>query len=371
MLVADLLGGVVAGPAKAEFNEGRVIVQVVDLVVDAVVLAVGAFGAEGARHEPGVLHRVVEGFLGRPFDVVAQVMDLHGRFFHGFVAGRQIGLQVAQGQPVFVHEPGNGQPGQMEAGEVGHGEIGLLAQGTGGLGDGIAVLGLGLAVEYQRNVELQGDLRGQVLLAENEGLEGVEQVFQAQPGEEPVNPAVGLEGDVVEPAGLDPGQEILPAVVGVEQGRPSHGQRVHAVLIFEQMGGHDAVLAAAARHQAVVGAVVFAMPVEQGQKPALAVLPVDVLLAFGVAAGVAHAFLVDAKRRRDPVRGMQELGIGGRPLVGHDAAGAKPDFAGEPVAGGEGLGHGDSSHGAWSLAAATSATNRRYRARPSRPLRSG
>ena len=61
---------------------------------------------------------------------------------------------------------------------------------------------------------------------------------------------------IVVEAGVDPRLEILPAPLGVDVRRPGHRQRMHAVLVLQHVRGVEAVLAAGARHDAVVAAVV-------------------------------------------------------------------------------------------------------------------
>src|SRR5262245_46051898 len=53
--VANLLRGVVRSAAQTELAVGRIVMKVVDLVVDAVVFAVGTFAAERPRLKADVL----------------------------------------------------------------------------------------------------------------------------------------------------------------------------------------------------------------------------------------------------------------------------------------------------------------------------
>lgn len=52
LLVADLLRGVVGRAANAVLDVGRVVEEVVDLVIDGVVLGVGALGALRRGRKP-------------------------------------------------------------------------------------------------------------------------------------------------------------------------------------------------------------------------------------------------------------------------------------------------------------------------------
>ena len=67
----------------------------------------------------------------------------------------------------------------------------LVTQGRVVIRNGVAELGLVLAIEHQGNAELGGHLGGQLLLAQNERLERVEQVLGRQTGQQTVGHAVG------------------------------------------------------------------------------------------------------------------------------------------------------------------------------------
>ena len=74
------------------------------------------------------------------------------------------------------------------------------------------------------------------------------------------------------------------------------------------MRGVEAVLAAGARHDAVVAAVVLAMLVAQFAQLAVAILPVDrALLFLGQAAGVADAVVIEMDRRLRAVARVLEF----------------------------------------------------------------
>ena len=75
--VADLLSGVVTGSSKTELDEGREIVERVDLVVDAAVLGVGTLCPLGVRRKAGVVDCVVETLLRIPLQVVAEIVNHH------------------------------------------------------------------------------------------------------------------------------------------------------------------------------------------------------------------------------------------------------------------------------------------------------
>ena len=151
---------------------------------------------------------------------------------------------------------------QIDVIEIVGGKEVFVPQGAVVICDRVAELGLILAVEHQRNAKLRGHLGCQLLLAQNEGLEGMEQILGGQAGEQPVGQAVGGAQVVVKP-GMNPGLEVLPAPVGVDVRRPGYGERMHAVFVLQKVGGVKAVLAAAAWYQAVVAAVIFAVFVAQ------------------------------------------------------------------------------------------------------------
>ncbi len=65
MLVADFLGGVVGGPAEAEFDVSGVVVQIVDLSSMNYIWSMCPRCGRGGP-ETGVLHGIVVGFLRDP-----------------------------------------------------------------------------------------------------------------------------------------------------------------------------------------------------------------------------------------------------------------------------------------------------------------
>src|SRR5690606_14859169 len=81
----------------------------------------------------------------------------------------------------------------------------------------------------------------------------------------------------------------------------------------------------------VVAAVVAAVTVAERAELGLALRPVDLRLAFGNAAGGAHAFLVEGDGRLLRVAGVPVLAVGDRLLVAVGAAGAEDDLGRQPV----------------------------------------
>jgi hypothetical protein len=177
MLVPDFLRSVVSGAANAELYEGRVVVQVVDLVVDAVVLAVSALGPEGPGLEPAVLRGVVISLLRCPFEVVAEVVHLDVRLGKLLRVSREKGLDVREVQPVVLEKLGDADPCQIHVLDVVMGKIRLVTQRDRCLGNGVAILCFGFAIKNQRNAELGRNAGGKVLLAEDEGLKRMQQIL--------------------------------------------------------------------------------------------------------------------------------------------------------------------------------------------------
>jgi hypothetical protein len=93
------------------------------------------------------------------------------------------------------------------------------------------------------NAKLHCQLGRQLLLAENKGLEGMEQVLDRQTRQGLHSAAVLVERDVVKTADLDPVTEVAIAVFGVHDRWPRYCERIHAVLVLEYVGGKHAVLA--------------------------------------------------------------------------------------------------------------------------------
>jgi hypothetical protein len=76
----DLLRGVITRPAYPELYAGRVVVQIVDLVINGIVLRIGSRGPLGRGLEVAIFHRGVVAPLRVPFEVITQVMN-HGAGF--------------------------------------------------------------------------------------------------------------------------------------------------------------------------------------------------------------------------------------------------------------------------------------------------
>ena len=210
----------------------------------------------------------------------------------------------------------------------------LIAQGGVVVGNRVAELGLVLAVEHQRDAKLRGHLGRQLLLAQNERLERVEQVLRRKAGQQAVGHAVG-GAQVVVKARVDPRLHVLPAPGRVDVRGPGDGQRVHTVLVFQQVRGVEAVLAAGAGHKAVIAAVVLAVLVAELAQLLLAQGPVDMAVGLVVAgmAGITDAVLLNDHRFLDGVDRMLKLIAGVGLLVAHDAFLAELHVPGQAVVG--------------------------------------
>ena len=201
------------------------------------------------------------------------------------------------------------------------------------MGDLLAVFAGHFAVEDQRDIQLRGHLGNEGLLAQDEGLERVQQIDRRVAREQAVDLAVGGVEEVVKTADMQPVLEVLPTDVGIQVGRPRDRQRMHAVLVLQQVRLHRTVLAAAAAHDAIVAAVVLAELVAQLDQLALALVPVDFtcFLQEVEAAGVAHPFVVEAQRRFGRGLAVRILVAGHRLLVRHIACLAELDHSGHAI----------------------------------------
>ena len=91
-----------------------------------------------------------------------------------------------------------------------------------------------------------------------------------------------------------PGLEVLPSPIGIQVRRPGYRQRVHTVIVFELMGDEAAIFAAAARHDHVILAVMFLVPLAQLYEFSLAFIPVHALpFVFRIVTGGTDAMLVE------------------------------------------------------------------------------
>src|SRR5437016_6602915 len=108
---------------------------------------------------------------------------------------------------------------------------------------------------------------------------------------------------------------------------------MHSILVSENVRRVSTVLPSATGSDAIVFTIIAPVPIEQPNQLPLARLPIDVELPLGKTAGVAYAVVGDVQCRSDAVPGVFEFGIGGRPLVRHDAAGAENDLLGQAVIG--------------------------------------
>ena len=140
-----------------------------------------------------------------------------------------------------------------------------------------AVLNLAvLAVHDQRHPVFHGHVQRKVGLTVDEGLKRIAQMHERQIRQLAGNLAVRRTEDIVKSRG-DKGVQITAADRGCVQWRPSHGKRIHPVFVLKLMGDKTAVLAAAARHDHVVVAVRFPMPIAKLDQLSLARVPIDVI----------------------------------------------------------------------------------------------
>ena len=267
-----------------------------------------------------------------PLFVVAQIPHLNVVFLKVGGLTRQVDGKVCLIHLVVLLQLTQTDAAQINVVVVVHGKEMLIAQRGVVVGDGVAKLCLVLTVEYQRNTEFRGHLGGKLLLPEDERLERMEQVFRGQTGQQAVGHAVGGTQVVVK-ACMNPRLHIVPAPWGVDVRRPSHRQRVHAVLVFQQVGGVEAVLAARAGHQTVIAAIVFAVLVAQLAQLFFAQRPVNMTVGLIVAgvAGIADPVLLNNHRLFDGFDRMLKLIAGVRLLVAHHALFAELHMSGQAV----------------------------------------
>ena len=279
-----------------------------------------------------MLNAVVVRTLRMPLFVVTQIPHLNVVFLKVGGLTRQIDGKVGLVHLVVLLQLAQADAAQINVVVVVHGKEMLIAQRGVVVGDGVAKLCLVLAVEHQRNTEFRGHLGGKLLLPEDERLERMEQVFRGQTGQQTVGHAVGGTQVVVK-ARMDPRLHIVPAPWGVDVRCPGHRQRVHAVLVFQQVGGVKAVLAARAGHQTVIAAIVFAVLVAELAQFLFAQRPVDVTVGLVMAgvAGIADPVLLNNHRLFDGFDRMLKLIAGVRLLVAHHALFAELHMSGQAV----------------------------------------
>ena len=140
---------------------------------------------------------------------------------------------------------------------------------------------------------------------------------------------------VVVKARVDPRLHVLPAPGRVDVRGPGDGQRVHTVLVFQQVRGVEAVLAAGAGHKAVIAAVVLAVLVAELAQLLLAQGPVNMAVGLVVAgmAGIADAVILNDHRFLDGVDRVLKLIAGVGLLVAHDTFLAELYVLGQAVVG--------------------------------------
>ena len=333
-LIADLLRGVVGRAANAVLDVGRVVEEIVDLIVDGVIFRIGALGALRRGAEAAVLDAVVVRALRMPLLVIAQIPHLNVVFLKVGGLARQVDGQIGLVHLVVLLQLAQADTAQINVVVVVDREEVLVAQRGVVVGNRVAELGLVLTIEHQRDAEFRGHLGGQLLLAQNERLERVEQVFRSQTGQQAVGHAVG-RAQVVVKARVDPRLHVLPAPGRVDVRRPGDGQRVHAVLVFQQVGSVEAVLAAGAGYKAVIAAVVLAVLVAELAQFLLAQRPVDMAVGFVMAgvAGVADAVLLNDHRFLDGFDRVLKLIAGVGLLVAHHTLVAELHVPGQAVVG--------------------------------------
>ena len=154
--------------------------QVVHLVVDAVVFAVGSRGPLGRGHEAAVLDRIVVATLGMPRQIVSEIVNLGARSPHMIRVDREVRFQIVLVQAEAVFQIGDGDAAQIDLVVAAGGEIGPVPLFRLRFGLRVAVLGLVFSVEDERDVVEGRKLGGDALLANDERLERMEQVLEGK-----------------------------------------------------------------------------------------------------------------------------------------------------------------------------------------------
>jgi hypothetical protein len=159
-------------------------------------------------------------------------------------------------------------------------------------------------------------MQWKVRLTIDERLKWIAQMIERQIRQLTRNFAIWSAENIVEP-GRDKGIQVSTADGSRFEGRPSHGERSHSVLVLELVGDEATILSTAARNDNVVFAVGFPMPIAQFDKFPLARVPIYVLaFEFGKIASGAYSVLIECNSRA---------------LVRNRAFFAKPDFDGQIV----------------------------------------
>ena len=294
--------------------------KAVDFVVEAVVFAVGPLRPHRVGLKPGMLNRIVVALLGRPFQIVAEIVDFDLGALKFLMVGGKIGRHIVERQSVLLDQLCDRNASQGHLRQILQSKIGLVPQGLLVVGDRVSIFGLVLAVKDQGNFIPNGQLRRKVLLSQDERLKGMQQVLNRQSGQQSMHAAIRLECDIVESSDFDPIAKILNADVCIEYGRPGNRQRMHAVLVFQDVRRVCAVLAAASRDKAVIRTIVSTIAIEEADKFAFPPLPVDVFLPLRHSACIADTFVVKLERPMAMFLSVFKLDGRGWSLIGHHAA---------------------------------------------------
>ena len=107
--------------------------------------------------------------------------------------------------------------------------------------------------------------------------------------------AVGCAKVIVK-SGVDPGLKILPSPFRINVRRPGDGQRMHAVFVFQHVGGVEAVFAAGSGNQAVIRTVLAAETVAEFNEFFFPLAPGNVRLQLDDPAGITNPFIIKLNR---------------------------------------------------------------------------
>src|SRR5262249_22128298 len=155
-------------------DECRIIVEVVDAIVDRIVFRVSAWRPLRARLEAAVLDCVIVARLWMPFQVIAEVVDFSSDFLELRGICGQVGIEVTLLQPVVLSQALQRLATQEYLAFVFRSEVVPLPLRAASVGNRISVLCLVLTVKNERDFEHRGHLWRQLLLSENKWLKWME-----------------------------------------------------------------------------------------------------------------------------------------------------------------------------------------------------
>ena len=131
---------------------------------------------------------------------------------------------------------------------------------------------------------------------------------------------------------MNPGLKVSPPPVGINVGRPCHGERMHPILVFQYVRSVETVFPPTTRNDAIVGAVALPKSVAEGLELLISFNPVNFYgLLLGKAAGITDPLLVKRNGGLERTRSVLELDCRIGSLVRDDTFLAVFDFPWQTV----------------------------------------